>query len=241
MRIHALSDNANRPKLYLLRAIIGFTLYLLFVPALLFLAAGTMNWIMGWIYVVLLLGSTLGSRFIAWRKHPDVLRERARFAEAEGAKSWDRLLVVIVGLLGPMVLMIVAGLDHRFSWSSTIPLFGQIIAAVLVAIGYGLAVWAMAVNPFFSAVVRIQKDRGQVVVSSGPYRYVRHPSYAGALIASLALPFMLEAMWTLVPALAIVIALIIRTALEDKMLMKEMDGYAAYSAKTPWRLFPAIW
>lgn len=236
-----MSENANKPKTHLLRAIIGFTLSLLFVPALLFIAAGTVNWTMGWIYVTLLLGATLGSRFIAWRKHPDVLRERARFAEAEGALPGDRLLVVIVGLLGPMILMIVAGLDHRFRWSSAIPLYGQIIAVVLVAIGYGLAVWAMAVNPFFSAVARIQKDRSQVVVTSGPYRYVRHPSYAGALIASLALPFMLEAMWTLVPALAIVLALIIRTALEDKMLMQELDGYSAYSTITPWRLIPAIW
>jgi protein-S-isoprenylcysteine O-methyltransferase Ste14 len=102
-------------------------------------------------------------------------------------------------------------------------------------------VWAMVVNPFFSAVARIQQDRGQWVVSSGPYRFVRHPSYAGALVASLALPFMLDALWALIPALAMVAALAVRTALEDRMLRRELEGYQGYVETTAYRLIPGLW
>ena len=226
----------------LVRAIVGFTMYLLLVPALLFILAGTTNWPMAWVYGVLLLIPTFVSRLIVWKKNPDLLRERARFSEVEGVKSWDRVLVGIVAVYGPMAMMVVAGLDHRFGWSPVIPAIGQHLAAVAVAGGYGLAVWAMAVNRYFSAVVRIQRDRGQVVVTEGPYGIVRHPSYTGSLLASLALPIMLGAMWALAPALIVVVALIVRTMLEDSMLIEELDGYRAYATeKTPYRLIPGVW
>lgn len=238
---HSLSGKNNKVKRNILRAIIGFTLYLFFVPALLFISAGTVNWPMAWVYVILLLASTLGSRLLVLMKYPDLLRERASFTKAEGTKPWDRILVAIVGLYGPMAVMIVAGLNHRFGWSPVIPTIGQYLAVLVIIGGYGMAVWAMAVNRYFSAVARIQHDRGQVVVTTGPYRIVRHPSYAGAIIASLALPIMLNAIWTMVPVLAIVVALIIRTKLEDRMLIEELDGYQSYVATTPYRLVPGIW
>lgn len=237
-----LSDTDAMKTRNLVRAIIGFTMYLLLVQALLFIAAGTTNWPMAWVYVVLLLAATFGSRLIVWKKNPGLLRERARFTKAEGAKPWDRILVGIVGVYGPMAMMVVAGLDRRIGWAPVIPVIGQHLAAVAVAGGYGVAVWAMVVNPYFSAVARIQRDRGQVVVTEGPYAVVRHPSYAGALIVSLALPVMLDAMWAMAPALLVAVALIIRTMLEDAMLIEELDGYRAYAAeKTPCRLIPEIW
>jgi protein-S-isoprenylcysteine O-methyltransferase Ste14 len=122
-----------------------------------------------------------------------------------------------------------------------IPEIGQYLAALVIAGGYGLAVWAMVVNRWFSAVARIQHDRGQEVVTTGPYRIVRHPSYAGALLASLALPVMLNAIWSLVPAMAMVVALVIRTSFEDQMLRKELDGYQRYSEETLYRLIPGLW
>ena len=224
-----------------IRAIIGFTLYLFFVPALLFISAGTVKWPMAWVYVVLLLAATIGSRLIVLKRNPDTLRERARFTASEGTKSWDRVLVAIVGLFGPMAIMIVAGLDHRFDWSPNTSGTGQYLAALVIAGGYSLAVWAMVVNRYFSAVARIQQDRGQVVVTTGPYRIVRHPAYAGALVASLALPIMLDAIWALVPATVMVVALIIRTGLEDRMLREELDGYESYTEETPYRLIPGLW
>jgi hypothetical protein len=109
---------------------------------------------------------------------------------------------------------------------------------LVIAGGYGLTVWAMVVNRYFSSVARIQHDRGQVVVTRGPYRVVRHPSYAGAILAALALPIMLDAIWSLVPALVMVVALIIRTSLEDRMLREELEGYQSYTEETPYRLIP---
>jgi len=223
-----------------IRAIIVFTLFLFFVPALLFISAGTANWPMAWVYVTLFLASTIGSRLIVLKRNPDTLRERARFTASEGTKSWDRILFAINGLFGSMA-MIVAGLDHRFDWSTIIPEIGQYLAALVIAGGYGLGVWAMVVNRYFSAVARIQQDRGQVVVTTGPYRIIRHPAYAGALLASLALPIMLDAIWSLVPTLVMVVALIIRTSLEDRMLREELDGYQSYTEETPYRLIPGLW
>jgi protein-S-isoprenylcysteine O-methyltransferase Ste14 len=223
------------------RAVVGFALYILLVPALLFVAAGTTTWPMAWVYVALLLAATLGSRLMVLTRNPDTLRERAKFTSSEGTKPWDRVLVPIVGLLAPMVMMVVAGLDHRWGWSAVVPDAVQIVAAVVVAAGYGVSVWAMVENRYFSSVARVQEDRGQDVVTSGPYRIVRHPSYAGTLLASLALPLMLDAVWALIPAMAMVVALIVRTGLEDQMLREELDGYQLYAEQTPARLVPGVW
>jgi protein-S-isoprenylcysteine O-methyltransferase Ste14 len=224
-----------------IRAVIGFALYLLLVPALLFIAAGTADWPMAWVYVALLLASTLGSRLIVLQRNPETLRERARFTSSEGTKGWDRVLVMIVGLLGPAAMAGVAGLDHRWGWSSLVPRVGQIVAGLVLAAGYGLAVWAMVENQYFSAVARIQEDRGQEVVRTGPYGVVRHPSYAGTLLASLVFPFMMDAIWALIPALGMVAALVVRTALEDQMLRAELDGYQRYAQRTRSRLIPGVW
>ncbi len=221
--------------------LIAFVLYLLAIPALLFVSAGTVNWPMAWVYTGLLIVATIGSRWLVYLRNPDTLRERAASMSGQGAQRWDRGLVLGVGLLGPVVLAIVAGLDHRGAWSGMVPAVVQYVAAVLVAGGYGLGVWAMVENRFFSAVARIQADRGQQVVATGPYRIVRHPSYTGAILASLALPVMLSALWALIPAVAIGILVTVRTSLEDRMLRNELAGYEAYANETPYRLVPGIW
>ena len=225
----------------LMVGVIGLLLYLFLVPALLFVAAGTVTWPMAWVYVALLLVSTVGSRLIVFKRNPDTLRERARFTSSEGTKSWDRALVMIVGLFGPMAVAIVAGLDHRWGWSAVVPLGIRVLGALVVAGGYGLAVWAMVENAYFSSVARIQEDRAQKVVSTGPYRIVRHPSYAGAVVAALALPFMLDALWALIPAAMLGAVLVIRTALEDRMLSDELQGYRRYMERTRYRLVPGLW
>jgi protein-S-isoprenylcysteine O-methyltransferase Ste14 len=229
------------PRKQIVRAIVGFALYLLLVPALLFLSAGTIAWLMAWVYMVLLLASTLVSRLIVFRRNPEALRERARFTSSEGTKAWDRVLVMIVGLYGPVAIMIVAGLDRRWGWSAMVPTVAQYLAALVVAGGYGLAVWAMVENAYFSSVARIQKDRGQEVVTTGPYRFVRHPAYAGAILAALAVPVMLDALWSLIPTVALVLALVVRTGLEDQMLREGLDGYQGYAGKTRYRLVPGLW
>ena len=225
----------------MVRAAVGLILYLLLAPGVLFLSAGTLAWPMAWAYSALLLIATLGSRLIVLRRSPDLLRERAQYTQAEGAKPWDRALVGVVALYGPILTAVVAGIDHRAAWAPSIPPAAQIMAAVLVAGGFAVSSWAMIVNRFFSAVVRIQRERGHSVVSSGPYRLIRHPAYAGGILAYLAIPVMLDAFWALIPALAVSAAIVLRTALEDRTLIEELPGYPEYAAQTRHRLVPGIW
>ena len=114
-----------------------------------------------------------------------------------------------------------------------------VLAAALLAAAF--VTWAMTVNKFFSAVVRIQADRGHVVVSAGPYQLVRHPGYAGSIVATLAIPIMLGSLWGLVPAALTTLAIVVRTGREDRMLRRELRGYQAYAARTRFRLAPGIW
>ena len=176
-----------------------------------------------------------------FRAAPELLRERARFDEAKDAKSWDRPLVLLVSILLPLAGLIIAGLDDRLGWSSELPLWLQIVALILVALGTLVGTWAMAVNRFFSAVVRIQKDRGHTVVTGGPYRFVRHPAYIGGLVVAFASAVALESLWALIPAGLTALLYILRTALEDKTLQEELPGYKEYAQRVRYRLLPGVW
>ena len=222
-------------------AAVIFAVVLLLGPAILLLAAGTLAWSAAWAYIAIILLGALGSRWAAWRQDPSVLRERANFTRAEQAVPGDRMLVLVSGVVGPLVAMVVAGLDHRFGWSNPPSVTLQSAAIILIALMAGVSTWAMATNPFFSAVARLQTDRGQTVVQSGPYRWVRHPSYASALLYSLALPLALGSAWILLPTAFIVAAIIVRTHREDHMLLAGLPGYDAYARRTRFRLFPGVW
>jgi protein-S-isoprenylcysteine O-methyltransferase Ste14 len=226
---------------FTLRAIIMFVLFALLLPMTMFLTAGTLKWTMAWVYLAIHIVVTIGSRVLAWRKNPGLLRERARSLDAEDSKPWDRLLLVIGALFGPLVFFLVAGLDFRNHASPELTLTVQVIALVIVVLGFLWGTWAFVVNAYFSAVVRIQEDRGQTVVQDGPYRYMRHPGYASGLVTNLAIPVMLGTLWALLPAIVIIIVLIIRTSKEDWMLQEELQGYREYAQRTRYRLFPGIW
>lgn len=232
------------PTLYpglTLRTVIMFVLFALLIPMAMFLTAGTLKWTMAWVYLAIHVFFTIGSRVLAWRKNPGLLRERARSLEAEDTNPWDKLLVVIVGLFVPLIFFLVAGLDFRYEASPELSLAVQVIALVIVVLGFLWGTWAFTVNAYFSAVVRIQEDRGQTVVQDGPYRYMRHPGYASGLITNLAVPVMLGTLWALLPAIGIIIVLIIRTSKEDRTLQEELPGYREYAQRTRYRLIPGIW
>jgi protein-S-isoprenylcysteine O-methyltransferase Ste14 len=223
------------------RAIAGFAAYVLLSSALLFVAAGTIHWPAGWVYVLSALAVTLGSRLIALRVHPDMLRERARFTQGEGVPAWDRWLAPLVGLAGPVAMVIVAGLDHRFGWSPPLPPALPWIGLALLVLGYGLTTWAFVANRFFAAGVRIQAERGHTVVDAGPYRWVRHPGYAGGIVAFVGVPLLLGTLWAYLPAGLTVAAVVVRTALEDKLLRQDLPGYAEYARRVRYRLLPGVW
>jgi len=233
-------ESSDQPGITL-RAIIMFVLFALMLPMAMFLTAGTLKWTMAWVYLAIHVLFTIGSRVLAWRKNPGLLRERARSLDADDTKPWDRLLVVLVGLFVPLIFFLVAGLDFRNEASPELSLTVQVIALVIVVLGFLWGTWAFVVNAYFSAVVRIQEDRGQTVVQDGPYRYVRHPGYASSLITNLAVPVMLGTLWPLLPAFVIIIVLIIRTSKEDRTLQEELPGYMEYAQRTRYRLIPGIW
>jgi protein-S-isoprenylcysteine O-methyltransferase Ste14 len=206
-----------------------------------FIAAGRLDWWAGWALVALTLAASVVSRIIPARKNPDLLAERARFAEAEDVKRWDRPLVPIVGVFGPLATWITAGLDVRFGWPPPVALPLQVAGFLVVAAGSALATWAMAENRFFSAVVRIQADRGHTVVSSGPYRFVRHPGYTGGLLGAVGVPLALGSAWALIPGLVVAGIIGLRTWLEDRTLQEELEGYRQYAGRVRYRLLPGVW
>lgn len=223
------------------KAWLRFAAFTLLFPMVLFIAAGRLNWVWAWVYVGIVVSFTLVSRIAVIRTNPDLLAERAQSLDREDVKGWDRLILFFLLLIGPLAMMIVAGLDERFDWSPQIRLAFQLVALAIMVLGYVVSTWAMAVNRYYSAVVRIQKDRGQTVVTDGPYRFVRHPSYATGIAACLMIPILLGSLWALIPCSLVVLGTIIRTALEDKTLLEELDGYKEYAKRVRYRLIPGVW
>ncbi|HEC34856.1 MAG TPA: isoprenylcysteine carboxylmethyltransferase family protein, partial [Chloroflexi bacterium] len=206
---------------YLIREAMG----LLMLAAMLFLSAGRLDWVMGWALVGIMLAWSTATALVVVARNPGLLAERT--GPKKGAKTWDMVLLSIIGLT-TIARCIVAGLDERFGWTTTISLPLQIATLAVAVMGYALVVWATVANPFFSQVVRIQKERGHTVATGGPYRFVRHPGNVGTILFEIAVPVMLGSWWALIPGGLSALLSVVRTALEDKTLLDELDGYREY-------------
>jgi protein-S-isoprenylcysteine O-methyltransferase Ste14 len=225
------------------RGVLAWIIQLVFATitagVLLFLSAGRLDWTGGWVFFGLNLFTQSLSAFILIPRRPDLLAERSQVGT--GTKSWDRFFAPAVMLTGTLVLIITAGLDARLGWSKPINASLWWAALAVALAGQLFVLWAMYTNRFFATTVRIQEERGHQVVSEGPYRFVRHPGYAGSIIYTLAIPVVLGSLWTLIPAALTTALLIVRTYLEDRTLRAELPGYQAYAVHTPQRLFPGVW
>ena len=210
------------------------------IPCLPLLISWRWAWWEAWLYAVTAILGFAVSRVLAIRRHPDLFGERARFLGHEDIVAWDRVLAPLAALGGGL-LPLIAGLDARFGGSATFSLPARIGALVVILVGYAFSSWALIENRYFSGVVRIQSERGHHVVSSGPYRWIRHPGYAGGLVAYWATPVLLESPWAFLPAAYLTIVLVIRTALEDRTLRRQLDGYEAYAGRVRYRLLPGAW
>jgi len=220
--------------------IVPMLFFVVVVPFLPLLISWRWDWWEAWAYAIIgILGFAI-SRVLAARRHPDLLAERARFLQHENAKPWDKLVAPLVGLGGGLVPL-VAGLDALFDWSPTFSLPVKIVSLAIILAGYALGSYALIENRFFSGMVYIQTDRGHQVVSSGPYRWMRHPGYAGALLTYLATPLFLDSRWGFLPAVFLAILLVIRTGLEDRVLQDELAGYCDYVRRVRYRLLPGVW
>ena len=220
--------------------IIGMGIMIVLPAAILFGSSGRLDWEFGWFYVGLTAVFTVGSRIIMAYKTPDLIAERGGSLLKENIKPWDKIIMPLT-LIGPTIMLIVAGLDARFTWSPKFPLPIHVTGIILATAGYFLSSWAMVVNRFFSASVRIQTERGHTVISSGPYQYIRHPGYAGGVLSSVAVPLLLGSFWALVPAILVIILMVVRTGLEDTTLLEELEGYRKYATSVRHRLIPGVW
>jgi protein-S-isoprenylcysteine O-methyltransferase Ste14 len=204
-----------------------------------FLAAGRIGISRAWIFFGLYLAGAFIGAIIMWKLAPELANQRGSIKE--GTKTWDKILLWIyfpVSLLG---FPIVAGLDvARYRWSQLGDHY--IVVGILLYVGsFVLVYWAMVVNEHFEASARIQEERGHKVITKGPYRFVRHPGYLGMILGGLSGSLTIGSLYSLFPSVIAVIAVVVRTHLEDLTLRKELGGYTEYAEKTRYRLFPGLW
>jgi protein-S-isoprenylcysteine O-methyltransferase Ste14 len=206
--------------------------------ALLFIPAGRLDWLQGWLLLVFFFGAVLA--LYLWLRRTDPALAAERQQAGENVEPWDRAIMAVYTLL-LLVLVVVAGLDSgRFGWSA-VPLWLQLLGWLGLTVAMATVWWAMASNTYLSELVRIQEDRGHQVVTAGPYHYVRHPMYVGVILAVASVPLVLASLWALLPAGLIAALFVIRTGLEDRTLQEKLPGYQDYTAQVRYRLIPGVW
>ncbi len=205
------------------------------------LAVGRWDWAWGWVMLGVITAFMAAHPLILVPLNPALLVERGKGLGDEGVKWWDRWVAALGGGVLPMLSWVVAGLDVRYGWTGPLAEGWHLLGLLLNIVGYGVFLWAMAANAFFAEGVRIQEERGHTVASGGPYRVVRHPGYAGAMLAMLGTPFLLGSGWSAIPMAGAAAAYILRTWLEDRTLLAELPGYVDYARRTRYRLLPGLW
>ncbi len=212
---------------------------LVFMGALLFLAAGDWGWVEAWVFLGLFAAASVVHVLILTPTNPALLAARSRGIREPGGKAWDRAITsAAVGLL-PLAAWLIAALQVRFDWAPSVAPAIQVLGGVGFAAGWALVLWATYTNRFFSTTVHIHE--GQSVQTGGPYRYVRHPGYVGAIVYQLGTPLLLGSWWALIPMALTVPLLVLRTLLEDRMLQAELKGYSEYARQVRYRLLPGVW
>lgn len=222
------------------RVVLQMLFFLIIWPLIPLLISRQWDWWAAWIYfIVNILGFAI-SRLLAAQRNPDIIAERAHSLEHEDTQPWDKKLLGWMSLFAFLALVVI-GLDKLLRWPPDFSLAVELAALFFIVAGYALGSYALIENRFFSGVVRLQSERGQQVVSSGPYRCMRHPGYAGALLTYLATPFFLDSAWALLPTLAAAVVMVVRTSKEDQFLQAELEGYREYAGQVRYRLLPGVW
>ncbi len=209
--------------------------------AFFFVPAGTLRWPEAWLLLAIyVMYAALVSTWLT--KHdPALLRERLKGSMfQEGQKEWDRVLTIGFMIVG-LPLLILPGLDAvRYQWTHMPTVLSALGLAAHVP-GFLLIFSVMKENTYLSRVVKIDVERGQKVITTGPYRVVRHPMYAAVILLTLCMPFALGSWLSLVPASLTVVLILVRASLEDKTLHEELEGYTEYAARTRYRIVRGIW
>lgn len=227
-------------KLHLVDRLMGGLrpVLLLLMLAATFAAAGSVAWRPGWIFVGALVGLVAVNATVLAAKNREIVRERLR--TRTDTEPFDRTFGALY-CVGMIVLMLVAGLDAgRFGWAP-LPAWASWLGAALLALGDVPCVWALRTNRHVETTVRIQTDRGHQVVTTGPYRWVRHPMYAGFIPMTLGMALLLRSAWALLPWVFLSGLIVWRLLREEKVLAQRLEGYSQYMERTRWRLVPGVW
>jgi protein-S-isoprenylcysteine O-methyltransferase Ste14 len=231
------TDRTARPRPLLLRIGALLVTYVL-MGAVLFLAAGRIDWLDAWIFLAVYF--VIAAAGQAWLTRIDPALVEERWEWGRNTKAWDKWIVASNGLL-LFALLFAIGLDAgRFSWSH-VPWLVRLAALLGFVPAFGLPLLASRANTFLASTVRIQDERGHAVVSTGPYAFIRHPMYAGMILYDACVPLLLGS-WVALAVSAVMITLVIlRTALEDRTLQAELPGYREYAERVRFRLLPGMW
>lgn len=219
---------------------ITFAVEALIISALLFGSAGTIRWPGAWAYLILFFTGAIWITLLLARRDPALLAERMKFGVQKGQPVWDRIfiLAMTVAWCGWLALM---GLDAvRFRWS-VMAVWLQCAGGALMVLSFGMIGRVFRENPFLTAVVKVQTERGHRVISTGPYAIVRHPLYAAILIYLAASALVLGSWYGLAASLVLAGGLGFRTAMEDRELRRGLEGYTEYAARVRYRLIPFVW
>ena len=220
--------------------LIGSFVYLALFPVILFVLAGDWRWIEGWLFSVIFLVLCHSTLLYLYFYDPALLKERFGSPFQPSQKGWDKVLLSLF-FVDFLVWFAIMPLDaKRFHWSPIFPLWLRALGTVLLAISIVLVFEALRENTFAAPVVKMQKERGQTVVSTGMYGVVRHPMYAGALLLFVAGPLLLGSVWGLIVSLVLIVTIAVRSIGEEAMLKQELEGYSDYMQKVKWRMIPYV-
>ena len=221
-----------------MKVIAIFSFSVLVLWALIFIPAGRLDYIPGWICLAVMVIGFSGVTAHVAKRTPSLIRRRMK--AGAGTPVWDRVLVSIFQVLFVAILVVGALDAGRYRWTS-LPLWLQVAGLLLMIVGMQLVAWAMGQNPHFESTVRIQADQNHRVIESGPYRIVRHPGYVGAILLLIGMPLVLNSAWALLSAILSSISLVVRTRAEDHFLQKNLKGYREFTQRTRYRLVPGVW
>jgi protein-S-isoprenylcysteine O-methyltransferase Ste14 len=220
------------------RALAGFVKFQIALALMIFLPAWTIRFWEAWLYWVLFALFPVAMLFYFLERDPALLERRLAVGPAAETEASQKRIQAFASVM-LVALFVVAGFDRRFHWSP--PVGAVLVAAADVAVAGGFVIMFLAfrANSHASAVVEV--SAGQTVVSSGPYAWVRHPMYTGALVLFLATPFALTSIWAVLPAVGLAAGVVLRLLDEERYLAAQLPGYTAYRQRVRARLLPGIW
>lgn len=219
------------------RSLVSLAFVIVVMGLILFLPTGTVNWPLGWAFMAAFVAAVLVSIAALWRLNPEIFV--ARSGIQRGTKPLDYVFISLIGI-GFLGVLPVAGFDFRFGWSA-MPVWAIALGYLLFVVGFVGQAWSQAVNRHFEPGVRVQSDRGQTVIQTGPYALVRHPGYVSGGVFAISTALMLGSWWALVPAIVVPLASVPRTLFEEKTLRAELPGYTEYTQRVKYRWVPGVW